>query len=176
MSFPRISRNWLGFMPIRFLPLKIASPLVIVCFLALSPMIVRQVTLLPLPDSPTMPSVFPFSMLKLTPSTALTIPSSVSKYVFRSLTSSSAIDVSSSPRFRGALRQPDPRVYPGVQDVDDEVEDDDGQCSEHHHAHYDRQIVGTDRPDRGLPEAGEAVDRLREDRAAEPEADVHSEH
>jgi hypothetical protein len=42
-------------------------------------MIVRQVTLFPEPDSPTMPSVFPFSTLKLTPSTALTIPSSVWK-------------------------------------------------------------------------------------------------
>jgi hypothetical protein len=40
-------------------------------------MIVRQVTLLPEPDSPTMPSVLPFSTLKLTPSTALTMPSSV---------------------------------------------------------------------------------------------------
>ena len=36
-----------------------------------SPMIVRQVTLLPEPDSPTMPSVSPFSTEKLTPSTAL---------------------------------------------------------------------------------------------------------
>src|SRR5262249_45003673 len=152
MSSPRISRNWLGFMPIRFLPLKIASPLVIVCFRALSPMIVRQVTLFPLPDSPTMPSVFPFSTLKLTPSTALTIPSSVSKYVFRSITSSSAIDASFNTWPRGPLRQPDPRVDEGVQHVDDEVEDDDRQCSEHDHAHHDRQVVGTDRPDRGLAE------------------------
>jgi len=57
--------------------LKRASPLVIVFFFALRPMIVRQVTLLPEPDSPTIPSVSPFSTLKLTPSTALTIPSSV---------------------------------------------------------------------------------------------------
>ena len=47
----------------------------------LRPMIVRQVTLLPDPDSPTMPSVWPFSTSKLTPSTALTTPSSVRKYV-----------------------------------------------------------------------------------------------
>jgi hypothetical protein len=50
-------------------------------------MIVRHVTLLPQPDSPTIPSVFPFSTAKLTPSTALTMPSSVRKYVFSSLTS-----------------------------------------------------------------------------------------
>jgi hypothetical protein len=50
-------------------------------------MIVRQVTLLPQPDSPTRPSVFPFSTEKLTPSTAWTTPSSVRKLVRRSLTS-----------------------------------------------------------------------------------------
>ena len=54
-------------------------------------MIERHVTLLPQPDSPTIPSVFPFSTEKLTPSTALTMPSSVRKLVRSSLTSSSAI-------------------------------------------------------------------------------------
>ena len=60
----------------------------------LSPMIVRQVTLLPQPDSPTIPSVFPRSTEKLTPSTALTTPSSVRKLVRRSRTSRSAIRLS----------------------------------------------------------------------------------
>ena len=69
-------------------PLKRTSPLEIVFTLGLSPMIVRQVTLLPQPDSPTMPRVWPFSTEKLTPSTALTMPSSVRKCVLRSLTSS----------------------------------------------------------------------------------------
>jgi hypothetical protein len=55
----------------------------------LRPMIDRQVTLLPEPDSPTIPSVWPFSTEKETPSTALTIPSSVRKDVCRSLTSRS---------------------------------------------------------------------------------------
>ena len=50
----------------------------------LRPMIVRQVTLLPQPDSPTIPRVLPFSIEKETPSTALTIPSSVRKWVLRS--------------------------------------------------------------------------------------------
>ena len=40
------------------------------------PMIVRHVTLLPQPDSPTIPSVLPFSTEKPTPLTALTMPSS----------------------------------------------------------------------------------------------------
>jgi len=54
------------------------------------PMIVRQVTLLPEPDSPTIPSVWPFSIENDTPSTAPTTPSSVWKDVRRSFTSSSA--------------------------------------------------------------------------------------
>ena len=88
--------------PSRSCSLKSASPVVIVFRFAFRPMIVRQVTLLPDPDSPTIPSVRPFSIENVTPSTALTIPSSVLKYVFRSRTSSSAID--------DPLREPDPRI------------------------------------------------------------------
>src|SRR6266508_1644967 len=137
MSLPRISRRRREFAVRRFSPLKSASPLVIVFLFAFSPMTVRQVTLLPDPDSPTIPSVFPFSMLKLTPSTALTIPSSVWKYVFRSFTSRSAIDASSTGSPRAALAEPDPRVYPGVQKIDEQVEEDDRQCSEDDYAHND---------------------------------------
>ena len=79
ISLPRISRSRRVPAVSRFSPLNSASPLVIVFFAALRPMIVRHVTLLPEPDSPTIPSVFPFSTLKLTPSTALTMPSSVWK-------------------------------------------------------------------------------------------------
>ena len=91
MSFPRIDRSLFGPIVSRFSPLKIASPLVIVFRRGLRPMIERQVTLLPQPDSPTIPRVFPFSTWNETPSTALTIPSSVRKYVLRSRTSRSAI-------------------------------------------------------------------------------------
>ncbi len=48
----------------------------------ISRMMDRDVTLLPQPDSPTMPSVLPFSKSKLMPSTAGTRPSSDWKYVF----------------------------------------------------------------------------------------------
>ncbi len=44
------------------------------------------VTLLPEPDSPTMPSVRPCSTLNETPSTARTTPSSVENWTRRSLT------------------------------------------------------------------------------------------
>jgi peptide/nickel transport system permease protein len=63
---------------------------------AFSPMIDRQVTLFPEPDSPTMPSVLPFSTWNVTPSTAFTMPSSVRKCVRRSLTSRSATATSVS--------------------------------------------------------------------------------
>src|SRR5436305_14531907 len=46
----------------------------------------RFATDFPEPDSPTIPSVSPCFTSKLIPSTAFTVPSSVSKYVRRSLT------------------------------------------------------------------------------------------
>ena len=94
ISSPRMARSSPGFAVSRSLPFQSASPLEIVFRFALSPMIVRQVTLLPLPDSPTIPSVWPFSTEKVTPSTALTTPSWVWKDVRRSLTSSRATGVS----------------------------------------------------------------------------------
>ena len=51
------------------------------------PMIAWLVTLLPEPDSPTMASVWLRSRLKLTPSTAWTMPSSVGNSTLRSVTS-----------------------------------------------------------------------------------------
>src|SRR5487761_364071 len=56
-----------------------------------SPTIVWVDTLLPDPDSPTMPSVWPASTVKLTPRTARSTPSCVAKLTCRSSTSSSAI-------------------------------------------------------------------------------------
>ena len=79
MSLPRMSRNRPCFIFSRSSPLNRASPLVIAEAFGFRPMIVRHVTLFPEPDSPTMPSVLPFSTLKVTPSTALTMPSSVRK-------------------------------------------------------------------------------------------------
>src|SRR5437867_3345194 len=55
----------------------------------ISRMMLSAVTLFPEPDSPTMPSVSPRLMWKSIPSTARTTPSSVKKYVFSPLTSSS---------------------------------------------------------------------------------------
>src|SRR5437868_10972202 len=54
-------------------------------------MIESAVTLLPQPDSPTMPSVRPRSSRRLTPSTARTSPCSPRNEVWRLLTSSRAL-------------------------------------------------------------------------------------
>src|SRR3954469_558794 len=59
-------------------------------FLGSSPMIERESTVLPDPDSPTIPSVRPRSSVNDTPSTACTRPRSVSNHVATSVTSSSA--------------------------------------------------------------------------------------
>src|SRR5829696_1431814 len=89
---PRISRNSLLCSLSRSRPSNRTSP-VIRPPLA-RPMMARLVTLLPEPDSPTIPRVWPRSSEKLTPSTALTTPSSVSKWTRRSRTSSSAMPTS----------------------------------------------------------------------------------
>ena len=79
IRLPRMSRSWLSGMESRSRPSKSASPELMAALRLFSPMIVRHVTLLPEPDSPTIPSVLPFSTEKETPSTALTMPSSVLK-------------------------------------------------------------------------------------------------
>ena len=73
------------------LPSSFTDPSCSAFRLSTRPITDRQVTLLPEPDSPTMPSVPDFSSEKLTPETALTTPSSVLNLVWRSVTSSSGI-------------------------------------------------------------------------------------
>ncbi len=72
----------------------------------MSPMIESAVTDLPQPDSPTIPSVWPRSTEKLTPSTARTTPSRVKKCVCRSRTSSRAMTYVSRVRGSSASRRP----------------------------------------------------------------------
>ena len=67
------------------------SPEIVACCGLISPITVSELTLLPEPDSPTMPSVSPGSIEYDTPSTAFTTPSSVLKCTLRSLTSSSGL-------------------------------------------------------------------------------------
>src|SRR5687767_1309379 len=86
---PRRSRMRSGLALSRSSPSKWISPAVMRpggC--GTSPMMLSAVTLLPQPDSPTMPRVRPRSSVKSMPSTARTSPSSDAKCVRRFLTSS----------------------------------------------------------------------------------------
>ena len=94
--------------PISSCPSNFTDPSRIRLLPASSPITDRDSTVLPEPDSPTMPSVRPRSSEKLTPSTARTTPRGVRKWVIRSVTSSS---VPLSTRWlvcRSAIR-PSPR-------------------------------------------------------------------
>src|SRR4051794_37848852 len=98
MSSPRICRRSSSDAPIRSLPLKRTVPEMRALRARVRPITVREETDLPDPDSPTMPSVWPRSTVYESPSTALTSPSSVSKWTRRSSTSSSGSAISASSR------------------------------------------------------------------------------
>src|SRR3954463_8211038 len=134
ISLPRISRSRRGLAVSRSSPFQDAVPEDIAVRFGLSPMIVRQVTLLPEPDSPTIPRVWPLSTENETPSTARTTPSSVLKYVFRSLTSR-----------RGILRESNSRIDDRVQEVDEQVERNDAEGREDDDALHGRQVEALDR-------------------------------
>ena len=63
--------------------------------------IARPVVDFPQPDSPTTPNVFPFSIVKVTSSTACSIPFGVLKYFLRFFTSSSGWLIECSPSLHG---------------------------------------------------------------------------
>ena len=70
-------------------PLKRISPSIVADLRVMRPSAVRHVTLLPEPDSPTIPNVSPRRTSNESPSTALTMPSGVGKCTLRSRTSRS---------------------------------------------------------------------------------------
>src|SRR5690349_2328716 len=109
------------------------------------------VTLLPEPDSPTIPSTSPWPSVNETPSTARTIPSSVLKDTLRSRTSrrGGAVAVIGSGR-------PDPGVEPRVDDVHERVGDRDEERPVDHRRHDDRQVEPDQRAVGQQPDAGEA--------------------
>ena len=71
---PRIFRSSLPESFVRSLPSKEISPPVIFAFSGSSRRIDMQLTLFPLPDSPTRPTISPSLTEKLTPRTAFTSP------------------------------------------------------------------------------------------------------
>src|SRR5262249_45754692 len=88
----------------------------------------RAVTLLPQPLSPTMPSVAPGYKSRLTPSTALTVPSSWAKQVFRLRTDRSGARGSAAIGI-GGLTKP----------VAPEVDRHDGDDHRHRRDHQPRR-------------------------------------
>ena len=88
ISLPRIFLRSSSESLVRSLPSKRISPSTIRPVVPRNkPMMESDVTLFPLPDSPTMPRVDPSFNAKLKSSTALIVPLSVKKYVFNPFTS-----------------------------------------------------------------------------------------
>src|SRR3954462_8798654 len=115
-------------------PSTSSSPDIVVRLRLCRPMIAMLVTLLPEPDSPTMPSVLPRSTENVTPSTARTTPSSVAKETRRSFTCregplSCAFFALAMVSFSA---QPHARVNNGVEHVDDDVRDHDQRGGDQH--------------------------------------------
>src|SRR5262249_29820767 len=94
-------------------------------------MIDIAVTLLPEPDSPTIPTISRGASVNETPSTARTMPSSVRNETRSSRTSSSGSAASGNA---------DTRVEPGVEDVDDRVRQHDEERGIHDGREDDRQV------------------------------------
>ncbi len=92
ISVPSSSRIARSSSPTSSRPMNLTLPERRTLILGSRFMIERARIVFPDPDSPTMPSVLPRSSVKLTPSTALTRPRGVRKWVFRSSTSSSTPD------------------------------------------------------------------------------------
>src|SRR5213595_1608387 len=115
------------------------------------PITVRNVTLLPEPDSPTTPRVSPGAIESVTPSTALTTPSSVGKWTLRFLTSRTGSATRAPlgrtgrrPSGRRHLRVPHTRIQERVDHVHDQVRDHDEHGREDGDAHNRRVVAVED--------------------------------
>src|SRR5437762_256391 len=110
MRRPRIRRSSRWLLRVRSSPSNRTRPPTTRPARGKSPTIDIHVVVLPLPDSPTSPSVSPSRSLKLTPSTALTTraPPNVKKWVRRSVTSSKPL-----PRASHRDAPSDPEGHPG---------------------------------------------------------------
>src|SRR5262245_16923249 len=121
-------------------------------------------TVLPEPDSPTIPTTSSTSTVSESPSTARRSPASVRNETWRSRTSS-----------RGSGNA-HPRVEPRVEQVDDCVRDHDEECGVDHCREDHRQIEVLQRVVRQLADPVEPEHDLGEERrAADERAEVQSE-
>src|SRR5262249_20793996 len=133
------------------------------------------VTLLPDPDSPTIPTTSPSPTVNETPSTARTIPSSVRNETWRSLTSSRGSAGISGP----TLCRAHTRVEPGIQQVDERARESDEEGAVDHRRHDHRQVERGQRVVGQQADAREAEHDLRQERAArdeDPEVEAEEAH
>src|SRR5262249_28542720 len=107
-------------------------------------------TVLPEPDSPTTPSTPPTGTSSEIPATACTRPSSVANETRRSRTSSSGV----------ASGEADTWIEPGIDEVDECVDEDDEEGRVHHARHDHRQVEVLERVVRELADAVEPEDDL----------------
>src|SRR5581483_8576296 len=202
-SSPRNSRSSFGAIFRRSLPLNVAVPLAIRpggC--GMSPSSAIVLTLLPEPDSPTIPSVSPGKTSYEMPSTAWTMPSSVRNSTARSRIDRSgsaaiyALTLRSAPEsaahFPGAPRNisctsgtnsPLLRVERVAQPVADEVDadhdDHEHEAGQHGQPPFLRELLaaGDELAERrrrvGDAEAEEREERLEDDRVRDGERPVH---
>src|SRR5712692_8706426 len=130
----------------------------------ISLMIAMAVTLLPEPDSPTMPTISRGLTVNETPSTARTKPSSVRNETWRSRTSRSG--------GAGGSGNPHAGVEPRIQDVDDRVREHDEERCVHDRGDDDRKIEVLERLIGEEPDPWQAEHDLCQQR---PAADERSE-
>src|ERR1035437_6562348 len=112
-------------------------------------------TLLPEPDSPTMPTTSLRPTSSERPSNAWPLPWRVEKDTRRSLTRSTASD-----RDVGSLGKAHPRIEKGVEDVDDGVGEHDEECAVHHAGHDDRKVEALQRNVGEISHARQPEDHL----------------
>src|SRR6266852_3352141 len=178
MSCPRISRISPSETLVRSRPLKMTLPLTIFPG-RWRRMTLRAVTDLPLPDSPTMPSVSPGLSSNETPSTALTSPSLVLKTVWRSCTSRRVSLICGGATSAGIESVSD-RV---PENVRGEHRHKDRDPREHHQPSRVEEIalgigehVAPARGRRLDAEPQEVEGRLDQDDLANPQARGHDQH
>src|SRR5262249_44664218 len=130
MRRPRMRRSSRWLLRVRSSPSNTTRPPTTRAARGKSPTMDRQVVVLPLPDSPTSPSVSPSRSVKLTPSTALTtrVPAKVKKCVCRSETSRIGVTPPVDSEIPQLGIEPDPQ--PVAEELGGEDDQEDAQPGE----------------------------------------------
>src|SRR2546421_5154003 len=166
ISAPRMARIASVSSLTRSFPSKTMRPAAISPGCSINRMMLSAVTLLPHPDSPTRPMIWPGWIVKDTPSTARASPLRVRKCVVRP---------SMRSKGEGNLGVADTRIQEGIGNVHHHVGGDDQERAKEHGAHHERNVQGEDGVDRLLADAGPGEDGFDHDDAGEEVAEVHPE-